>query len=422
MSLNNTNISFNDVPMKEVSYKSSIIREVYFAGNISCMELSKKMNKSLSLTSKFLNEMIEDQIVEENGYALSSGGRRPLMYRLRKDLMYIVSVAMDQLITRIVIMDMHNNFVTPVTKVELPLTNNYVALQTLTEAIVKVIKDSEIDKDRIAGIGIGMPGFVDPQAGHNYTFLGANISKQIKISTGIPVFIENDSSSIALAEYYFGSATDNSMIINFNWGVGLGIIINGELYRGANGFAGEFSHIPMFKNGKLCSCGKIGCLETESSFIYMINTAEERIKEGKQSSMAGRLTADKNYEEKSRLFADAVTNGDSLAIELVSEVGYNIGSGIAILIHLFNPGKIILSGRGALMGNIWLTPMQQALNEMCIPKLARFTEISVSKMGYESELIGAAILVMSNVEEIYQEARQKEKLRKMIGRETKITD
>ena len=394
--------------MKEELYKNSIIRELYFTGGLSSLELSRRLEKSLSLSSRILNEMIEEGIVVEKGFAISSGGRRPQVFALNNDIQYIISVAMDQLITRIVIMDMYNNFVTEVKKIAISLTNNYVALQTLTEAIVEVIQSSGIEKNKFIGIGIGMPGFVDPVAGPNNTFLGANISKQITISTGLPVFIENDSSSIALAEYYFGAAKDsgNAMIINFNWGVGLGIIINGHLYRGSNGFAGEFSHIPMFNNGKMCGCGKTGCLETECSFIYMLNKAEALIKNGMESYIKDRLKEGMNYEEKSKLFIQAVINGDKLAVELISEAGYNLGRGISTLIHLFNPSKIVLSGRGATLGKIWLTPIQQAINEYSIPRLAQYTDIEVSSMGYESELIGSSIVVMSKSDNLYERINQ----------------
>src|SRR5699024_2736024 len=98
----------------------------------------------------------------------------------------------------------------------------------------------------------------------------------IKEKTGYPTFIENDSSTIALAEIKYGRAVNekNAMILNLSWGIGLGMILEGKLFRGNDGFAGEFSHIPLFKNGKLCSCGKTGCLETETSLSYMIRKAK----------------------------------------------------------------------------------------------------------------------------------------------------
>ncbi|MCC7524102.1 MAG: ROK family protein [Chitinophagaceae bacterium] len=390
---------------KSQSYKRKIIRQLYFSNLISCAELSQKIEKSLSLTTKMLNELIADSVVVETGYAPSSGGRRPIMYSLKPDVLYIVSVAMDQFFTRVAIMDMRNQFVSPIEKFELPLADNPSALGVLTSKIQTVINQSGISKAKFAGIGIGMPGFVDQQHGVNYTFLpvnGESISEQISAATGLPCYIENDSGIIALAELRFGAARNrkNAMVINVGWGVGLGIILEGSLFRGDNGFAGEFSHIPLFDNGKLCSCGKSGCLETETSLFVMIEKAKQGIKEGKVTVLRGMLSGEEtDLERDAEAVIQSAGKGDRFAIALLSEAGYNIGRGIAILIHLLNPGIVVLSGRGALAGKIWQAPIQQALNEHCIPRLAVNTGISISTLGYNAELIGSAALVMEQLDE-----------------------
>jgi predicted NBD/HSP70 family sugar kinase len=186
------------------------------------------------------------------------------------------------------------------------------------------------------------------------------------------------------------------MVINVGWGVGLGMILNGELFRGHNGFAGEFSHIPLFLNNKLCSCGKSGCLETETSLLVVIEKANKGLKEGRVSLLKELLVenAEKTFQE----IIQAAGKGDKFAVELLSESGYNIGRGVAILIHLLNPELVILSGRGSRAGKIWQAPIQQALNEHCIPRLAQNTEIEISSLGHQAELTGAAALVMENYE------------------------
>jgi len=246
------------------------------------------IKKSLPLTTKLINELIEEDFVVETGYAPSTGGRRPIMYSLNAGVLYVVSVALDQFVARIAIMDLQNKIVSPIEKLELPLSKNPQALSILTEKIDKVIKESGLTKSKIAGIGIGMPGFVDSKKGINYTFLkspGTSITEYIADKIGLPVFIDNDSSLIALAELRFGVAKGkkNAMVINIGWGIGLGMVINGELFRGHNGFAGEFSHIPLFANGKLCSCGKSGCLETETSLLVIIEKAKQGLNAGKLS-------------------------------------------------------------------------------------------------------------------------------------------
>ena len=394
-------MKLNEYLEKNMSNAQQVIGQLYFGKSLSCSELSEKIDKSLPVTAKLLGELINEGYVIESGFAESTGGRRPLMYSMKPDIMYVISVAMDQFVTRIAMLNMHNELVAEVERCELPLANNNGALEILTQKIDSYIKRSQIPKDRIVGVGIGMPGFVDAAKGVNYSFLQSgktSINAYISGVIDLPVFIDNDSSLIALAELKFGAARNskNAMVINIGWGIGLGLILNGKLFRGFNGFAGEFSHIPLFTNGKLCSCGKRGCLETESALNIVVEKAREGLNAGRVSMLNGKLT--EYLEESCEALIYAAGQGDQFAVELLSEAGYNIGRGVAILIHLLNPERIILSGRGSMAGKIWQAPIQQALNEHCIPRLSASTDIVVSGLGYQAEIIGAAALVMENFE------------------------
>lgn len=400
---------------KNQLYRKKVIKHLYFSNMLSCADLSDKIDKSLPVTTKMLGKLIEEGWVTETGFAASTGGRRAVMYSLKPDVLYVVSVAMDQLITRIAILNMQNTQVAATELFELPLSKNPRSLDTLTEKIDEVITRSGISKNSIAGVGIGMPGFIDSVKGMNYTFLEpeqGTLTQYISSKLKLPVYIDNDSRLIALAELMFGAARSkkNAMVINVGWGVGLGMILNGDLFRGHNGFAGEFSHIPLFLNNKLCSCGKSGCLETETSLLVVIEKANKGLKEGKIS-----LLKELSVEHAEQAFQDiikAAGKGDKFAVEILSESGYNIGRGVAILIHLLNPELVILSGRGSSAGRIWQAPIQQALNEHCIPRLASNTEIEISSLGYQAEITGAAALVMENFEqsEFKKEQVQPEKL------------
>ncbi|MEO8109692.1 MAG: ROK family protein [Ginsengibacter sp.] len=386
---------------KNSLYKKRILKELYFTPSLSCADLYIRINKSFPLITKLLNELMEEGLVIETGYAISTGGRRPLTYAIKEDVMYVVSVAMDQFVTRVSIMDMQNKSITEVEKIELDLAGNEKALLVLIEKIENTIQSSGIPKSKISGVGIGMPGFVNAEKGINYTFLKASqksISHTISERIGIPVYIDNDSSLVALAEQRFGAAIDkkNAMVLNIGWGIGLGLILNGQLFRGHDGFAGEFSHIPLFNNGKLCGCGKSGCLETETSLVTIIEKAKEGLKSGRLSKI--NIPATAHLGQAIEIIMHAAQNGDRFAVELFTEAGYNIGRGVAILIHLLNPEIVILSGRGSSAGKVLMAPIQQALNEHCIPRLSHSTELEISTLGYMAELIGAAALVMENFE------------------------
>jgi predicted NBD/HSP70 family sugar kinase len=382
---------------KMLLYKRKIIRQLFFTEALSCTALSSRVHKSIPLITTVLADLIATGEVMEIGQAPSTGGRRPVMYSLAPNVFYVVCVAMDQFTTRIAVMDVQTKMLHNLEQFELPLQQNSNALSALTKKIKEVIKKSNIPKEKLIGIGIGMPGFIDVQKGVNYTFLPVpegSITAYIQQETSLSAFIDNDSSLIALAELRFGAAsrTKNTMVINLGWGVGLGMILNGELFRGHNGFAGEFSHIPIFSNGKLCSCGKTGCLETETSLLVLIEKAKNGLNAGRQSALKSHQL--EHYEQAVEAIVEAVKHGDQFVVELFSEAGYNIGRGIAILIHLMNPEVVILSGRGSKAGRVWFAPIQQALNEHSIPRLAASTLLEQSALGYEAELIGAAALVM----------------------------
>jgi glucokinase-like ROK family protein len=382
-------------------YKRKILKELCFGNSLSGTEISSRIEKSLPLTVRMLGELVNEGLVQEKGYAPSSGGRRPQMYAIQPGKMYVVSVAMDQLVTRLGIIDMQNCDIIHTEKISLPLLKNPDALALLANRLNLFIDNTTISRNKILGIGIGMPGFVDVSEGINYSFLEinteTNIVEFLENQVGIPVHIDNDSSLIALAEFRLGAARgrSNVMVININWGIGLGLILNGELFRGCTGFAGEFSHIPIFLNNKLCSCGKSGCLETETSMLVVVEKAAEALKSGRVSTIR---ELPEDFEEACNTIINAAIGGDTFAIELLSKAAYNIGRGIAILIHLLNPELIVLSGRGATAGKLWLAPVQQAINRDCIPRLAAQCELTVSTFNNRAELIGAAALVIENID------------------------
>lgn len=372
---------------------SNFIKCLYYNEVQTSADISNYTGKSIPHTIKVLNELIKEGYVAEKGFANSSGGRKPLNYSLIADTHYLLSVAMDQFSAQMVVVDMNNNFVSNVARYEFDI--HLLQAETLVGHIKNFLENCGISKTNILGIGLTMPGFVDTNAGVNYTFLkvgGQTLVEYIEQNISIPVFLDNDSTAIALAEQKFGVAAHikNVMVLNLGWGIGLGMILNNQIFRGNNGLAGEFSHIPLFKNGKLCNCGKHGCLETEASLIAVTATAKEGIQKGQITSLAGYKDIDADI-----IIAEAI-KGDMFSVKLISEAAYHVGEGLAILIHLMNPAAIILSGKGSIVGKLWLSPIQQAINEHCIPMLTQHTEIIISNLNTKAQLIGGAALVVEH--------------------------
>ena len=200
--------------MKNTPLKSLIIKHLYYDKGLSCAELSEILDKSLPSISKGINELIEDGLVVEDGYARSSGGRRPLVYSIKADAMFIIAVAMDQFSTRIQLIDLLNNPIGDMALFELQLYDNPNALSQLVLQLNEYISLTGIPLDKFSGIGIGMPGFINVNDGINYTHLdagGQSLTQLLTTETGIPTYIDNDSSLIALAEQKLASRKTRKM-------------------------------------------------------------------------------------------------------------------------------------------------------------------------------------------------------------------
>ncbi|QES89722.1 ROK family protein [Rhizosphaericola mali] len=387
--------------LNELTLKKEIIKLLYYDKRLSCAELSNVLGKSIPIVTKAITSLIQEEWVEESGLATSTGGRRPMEYTLKANERYILSISMDRLFTQIALFDLHNSPVTPIETHALPLYENPASLNQLISIINSFIQKHN-HKERIIGIGIASPGFINKEKGIHHSYLqtpdGATLTEHLERQLGLPVYLDNDSSVIALAELRFGKAKEvsDSMVVNIGWGIGLGMIIDHKIFRGSFGLAGEFSHIPISESDLLCECGKRGCLETEGTLLVVAEKAQRLLQKG---DISGIQYSDNAFELSQRLM-DAANRGNQDAIAMFSDMGSKIGKALSILIHIINPAQIILSGRGAEVGRLLLAPIQQALNTYCIPKLFENSELVISDLGkgdVNVELIGAAALVMDMI-------------------------
>ena len=180
---------------------------------------------------------------------------------------------------------------------------------------------------------------------------------------------------------------NNAIVINWNWGIGLGMILNGRLYRGTTGFAGEFSHIKMEEDGNLCICGKQGCLETIASANALLSYAKEGIQD-KVISQLNNILSEENKELTVEDIILAAKAGDEFSISILSKVGIALGKGLSYIIQLMNPEIIVLSGSLAQAKQFVLTPIQQSINKYCLEKISSNSEIVISDLSEKSGLLG----------------------------------
>lgn len=401
MDLWNTDISqnFSGKDLKKVLQKKKLLKFLYNKGTQANSYLAKKLNVSIPTVQTILNELIEDGLVADHGLGSSSGGRRPNMYGLAEESFYTMGIDIGRYTTRVGIYNHLNKSIQGIEHCEIKLENTLTFVDEIYEFANGILKKSNINLSKLVGIGINMPGLIDHNKGINNTYLNFDtpIGRIFEEKFQKKVFLENDARARALAESKFGAAIGkrNVMVFHIDWGVGLGMILDGKLHRGASGFAGEFSHIPIQEEGLLCHCGKHGCLETIASGMALAKRVEEGLQAGNQSILLRKNTGTITQFNLETI-TEAVNGGDMFAISLMSNMAHHLGKGIATLIQIFNPELVILGGRLSKAGEYLITPIKQSLYLHCIPKLREDVNITVSQLDKEAGVLGAIAVVTEN--------------------------
>lgn len=390
----------NVVEQKNNAQKRKIIKHLFLYGAMTNTDLGKYVKLSTPKIISLLNELKNDGLIEELGQGNSSGGRRPNLYGNKEDAFYIVGISINIYKTSVSIFNAKNQKITDDQILPLTISHGTTIIDPIVEFTESIICDKQIPREKILGIGIEMPGMLDSETGINKTYMVSDlpVAEVFRTKFGLEVLIENDAKARAFAELRFGlaHAKKNVLAIHLDWGIGLGIIVNGKLYKGRDGFAGEFGHLPMVDNGILCKCGKQGCLETIASGTAIVRMAKEGMKAGRSSFLGQLMEEDPNNVEIRKVVQAAVM-GDQYSISILANVGHWLGKGLAYLIQIFNPELIILGGRMSEANQFILPPIQQSIQIFCNPELSNEIEIKVSELGSQAGIQGVAALVLERI-------------------------
>jgi predicted NBD/HSP70 family sugar kinase len=396
----NTGGQSQAVELKKTSHKKQLLRAIYFDGPLSNSELSKIVKLSTPKINSLLIELIDDGLVKDLGRGDSSGGRRPNIYGLLEDGFYVVGITINITRTIISIFNACNEEVSGPHYFPIKMQSDIRIFSDVNKAMEKVVNESNILRDKILVAGIELPGLINQKQGINKTYFPhvSDLYEELRKIFGIPVYFNHDSKVRTFAEQHFGLAKNkkNVLMLQVDWGLGLGIIINGKLYPGKSGFSGEFGHLPIADNGVLCSCGKQGCLETIASATAIARMAKEGIKKGSSSLIQELVGGDTDKIEISNVI-QAANLGDQFAISLFSEAGYWLGRGIAYLIQIFNPELIIIGGRVAEASQFIQAPVQQAIQTFSNHDISNDTEIKFSELGSKAGTMGAAAYALERL-------------------------
>lgn len=388
------------VELKKIANKKHVLRAIYFNGPMSNSELAKLIKLSTPKINSLLLELIEDGLVQELGRGDSSGGRRPNIYGLVEDGFYVVGITINITRTIISIFNSCNQEVSGPHYFPIKMQSDIKIFDQVNQKLEEVVQQSNISRDKILVAGIELPGLINLKEGINKTYFPDvnNLFSELKKIFGIPVFFNHDSKVRTFAEQHFGLAKGkkNVLMLQADWGLGLGIIVNGKLYSGKSGFSGEFGHLPLADNGVLCVCGKQGCLETIVSATAIARQAKEGIRNGDSSLIKDLVNGDLDKIDISTVIR-AANSGDQFAISLFADVGKWLGRGIAYLIQIFNPELIIIGGQVAVASQFILAPIQQAIHTFSNRDISNDTEILFSELGSKAGTMGAAAYALEKI-------------------------
>lgn len=389
------------IERKKDALRNTVIRHLYLKGPRTVAEIGHKLQVSLPTTLQLLNDLSAEGIIAKQGRGESIGGRKPDLYGLQPRSFFVLAIDIDRHTTRLALFDNQNTQISDTLTIAFEASRDLTHLETITQPALQLIRQSGIVLKRWVGVGVSMTGLVSAQDGRNFTYAaeghGASLKEELESIFHKPVFIENDVKSAALAEYRFGLAheTRDALVISLDWGLGLGIIMDGKLRRGAHGFAGEFGHIPLMEYGPLCSCGKTGCLETVASGLALSRDALQGLKSGQRTLLRERFRPEADRIPLEAII-QAALEGDQFSIQLMADTGRHLGKGVATLIQLFNPSLIVLSGVVAQAGPYITLPLQQAIQTHSMRQLNQLTRIELSQLGNDARLLGAVASVMEN--------------------------
>ena len=369
-----------------------LLRAVWAEEGKSRADLARSTGLSRATVSDIVSGFIELGIVTEAEVAPSSGGRPPIRLEFQDGWRHLIGLELGAAHVAGVRTDLRGRVLGRFS-VERDVAGDVPGtLATMDYGIRTLLAlDSET---RVIGIGLGVPcplrsaddARLDARLFPRW--VGVNLGAHLKKAFGLPVRIDNDANLGALAEHWWGAGQDveDLAYIKLATGVGAGILIGGDIHRGATGIAGEIGHTTIDPSGPACRCGLHGCLEAMVGAASLVARAKQAVGEGPPSWATPAVTV--------RGLIAAAGAGDPLAARLVTSAGTSLGIAVANLLNLVNPGRVILGGRLTEAGPLLVDPLLAALEQRALWTSVAGSSVVLSTLGDDAVPLGAATLVL----------------------------
>ncbi|PAE36766.1 ROK family transcriptional regulator [Bacillus sp. 7884-1] len=370
-------MSWNQQIVKK-NNKALVLQLIMEKEPISRADIAQVSGLHKATVSSLVNELLEEALIFESGPGESSGGRRPVILHFNKVAGYAVGIDIGVNYVLCVLTDLNGNIL--IEKNQSVKRTPYPSIMTIIQSMIQsIIDEMPASRYGIVGIGVGVPGIVNKQGSillaPNLGWTNIQLKKDLEELFHVPIIIENEANAGAFGEQQFGAGQDfqNIVYISAGIGIGVGIILNKELYQGKNGFSGEMGHMIIDLNGKPCSCGSRGCWEAYASENALLELANSDSLES---------------------LIELAENGDETAQKLFGEIGTYLGYGINNIINTFNPDQVILGNRLALARQWIEQPIRTTIENHTLTHHQKEMHLNFPKLGKYSTSLGVSAFVV----------------------------
>ena len=372
-------------------------------GALSRTQLANLSGLNNKTITNIINDLLVEKIVVSVGLQKSDSGRKKEHFKLNNRLLYSIGIDIGASHISVILIDLEGHII-----LDRSFSFRYglkgsIILEKLIALTSQLIEESALSQDQIIGIGFTAPGFFSTSRG--VWELAFNIPdwRAIPIVSilnehfGTAVYLQDCSRSMALAELWYGIGkdVDDFILLDIGQGIGLGIVINKTLFEGSGMKSGEIGHLVVDPEGRRCTCGKRGCLESVSSGMAITAIMQEKLKHGVESKISDLI----HYRIDDLTvvdIVDAADMNDAPSIEVLRNAGEKLGKAISYIINLFNPELIILGGQLSKAGSHLIKPLLHAAEEHSIPNLYSDVSIKLSQLGPHSASLGAATMAIND--------------------------
>ncbi len=367
--------------------RSAILNAIKAHGPIARTDIARLTGLSPAAVTSLTAELIADGLIYEKQEGDSRGGRRPILLALDAAGAYVVGIKLAEENATLALADLNAEVV----------ARHAIALDSpaparvsdqLAEGVRMLLRTAQVDRSRLLGVGVGLAGIIDAAAGvcrvsPHHGWRDVPFAELLEDRLDYPVYLDNNVNTLTLVEQLYGAGQQvrDFLVVTLGRGIGLGIVANGQLYRGTRGGGGEFGHIVVDPEGQLCACGNRGCLETFVAEPWLLRRAHL---EGLDVPTPEALVS-------------AAQAGHPIARAVLARAGRIFGQGVATLINLFNPALIIISGEGVRAGEFLFAPMREALQRHTFGQLAEDVEVRIEPLSDDTWARGAASLVLREI-------------------------